>query len=300
VILVARELTRDLPRRATAGSGGGPLGLPLAMWRFSGFLFVLTFLAPYAALYVHYRVLQSRGAEAAGWMQAAFGIGLSVRAVLGSAHSVFLTPNVNTGGTPAERMRWANDFQMLFCLLAGLAVPPLLLFPDLAIRVLYAPTFGPGAAFVLIFVASEVINLLGGTYQALVVAFDRMVVHTINNLVAQLCVVAVAFALVRPLGILGAGLAALAGPVYLFIATMIFLHRGYGLRMSGRAFARTVWLLAAMATAGLLGVRSPALDVTALLPKAALYLVTVVGFWQLLTVEERGKARALVARWTTK
>ncbi len=133
VLFVARAVTRGLPPRERAAPSPGPLGLPRSIWRFGGFLFVLTFLAPYAALYVHYRLLESRGVEAAGWMQAAIGIGLSVRAVLGSAHPVFLTPNVNTGGTPEQRMTWANDFQMLFCLLAGLAVPPIFLTASAAL-----------------------------------------------------------------------------------------------------------------------------------------------------------------------
>lgn len=297
VLLVSRSITSDLPPRARPIVTPGPLGLPPTMWRFSGFLFVLTFLAPYAALYVHYRLLQTQGAEAAGWMQAAFGIGISVRAVLGSAHSVFLTPNVNTGGTPAQRMRWANDFQMLFCLLAGLAVPPLLLFPDLAVRVLYAPSFSPGAAFVLIFVGSEVINLLGGTYQALVVAFDRMRVHTMNNLIAQVCVVATAFWLVPPYGILGAGLSALAGPAYMFIATMAFLHHAYDLRMSRRALARTLWLIGSLLAGGLYGASTRQTPFEAFVPKAGLYLVIVVGFWSLLTDEERAKAYTLASKW---
>src|SRR5258707_14694757 len=110
-------------------------------------------------------------------MQAAFGIGLSVRAVLGTGHSVFLTPNVNRGGSPADRMAWADRFQETFCLLAAVVVPPLLLFPGLAVRLLYSSAFLPGAAFAMVFVLTEIVNLLSGTYQSLVVALDRMGVH---------------------------------------------------------------------------------------------------------------------------
>ena len=296
VFVVARAITRDLPVSSEQKTRLGPLGLPPSVWRFGSYLLTLTFLAPYAALFVYYRLLQSHGAEAAGWMQAAVGIGLSVRAVLGSSHQVFLTPNVNTGGSPADRMRWADNFQMLFCLLAGLAVPPLLLFPDIVIRALYAPTFSPGAAFVLLFVTIEVMSLLAGTYQALVVALDRMKVHVANNLIAQGLVVVIAWRLVQPLGILGAGLAGLAAPCYLFGATMFFLHRAYGLRMSGRAFARTAWLVVALVGAGVLGALTRETLFQALLPKAGMYLVIVLGFVALLTNEERSKAWRLSGR----
>jgi O-antigen/teichoic acid export membrane protein len=210
---------------------------------------------------------------------------------------VFLTPNVNTGGTPADRMQWAENFQMLFCLLAGLAVPPLLLFPDLAIRLLYANAFAPGGAFVLLFVGTEVMTLLAGTYQALVVALDRMTVHVVNNLLAQGCVVAAAWWLVKPLGIMGAGLAGLAAPMYLFMATMFFLHRAYGLRMGSRTFVRTVWLIVALLAAGLLGARTRTTLFEAVGAKAALYSVIVAGFALMLTPEERTKAWRLAGRW---
>jgi hypothetical protein len=101
-------------RRLAAPAAGGlrlpsPVAaareLPREIWRFGGALLGLAFLLPYAALFVHYRVLADIGASAAGLMQAAMGVSLSVRAVLGSAHSVFLTPNVNRGGAPEQRMQ---------------------------------------------------------------------------------------------------------------------------------------------------------------------------------------------------
>ena len=99
------------------------LALPGNIWRFSSALLILAFLSPFAALFVHYRLLSEHGAVAAGLMQAAIGISLSVRAVLGTAHGVFLTPNVNRGGSAAERMVWANNFQMIFCLLLNICRP---------------------------------------------------------------------------------------------------------------------------------------------------------------------------------
>ncbi|MBI3529586.1 MAG: hypothetical protein HY067_16660 [Betaproteobacteria bacterium] len=278
------------------------VGLPGPIWRFSGALLILTFLAPYAALFVHYRLLSDHGAETAGWMQAAIGISLAVRAVLGSAHAVFLTPNVNRGGSPGERMEWANHFQMTFCLLAGLAVPPLLLFPDIAIYILYSSAFSPGAMFAMVFVLTEILGLLSGTYQSLVIALNHMPFHVATNLVAQLLVVGMAYLLVGPLGILGAGLAVLVAPVFLYIATMIFLHRSFGLRMPGRVAARSGWLLLGLVAAGLMGAlfQGPAWE--SLLFKAGIYFLVVSGFACLLTGHERRWIRetleGLRARWT--
>lgn len=290
----------NVPAIGSATQRRFPLALPAAIWRFSGALLVLTFLSPFAALFVHYRLLSDHGAETAGWMQAAIGIALSVRAVMGTAHAVFLTPNVNRGGSPGERMEWANHFQITFCLLAGLAVPPLLLFPEVAVHLLYSSAFSPGAAFAMLFVLAEVVGLLSGTYQSLVVALNHMRFHVASNLVAQLLVMATAYLLVGPLGILGAGLACLTAPVFLYIVTTIFLHRSYGLRMSGCAAARSGWLLLGLVATGLMGVSLRELTWEWLLLKALAYVLISAGFAALLTGHERARVREILKSWRAR
>ncbi len=274
--------------------------LPMPIWRFSGALLILTFLSPFAALFIHYQLLSEHGAEVAGWMQAAIGISLSVRAVLGTAHSVFLTPNVNRGGRPADRMVWANNFQATFCLIAGIALPPLLFFPDIAIFLLYSSAFLPGATFVLVFVLTEILLLLSGTYQSLVIALDHMPFHVATNLIAQLLVVFAAFFLVGPLGILGAGLAGLIAPIFLYLSTMIFLRRTYGLRLPAYLFARSIWLLLGLVGAGLMGAYSPSHSLEALLFKVGLYILMVGGLALLLTRQERVRIREIFDAWRAK
>ena len=299
---VTRLATEGADKRSTRSRPRLAMGLPAPIWRFSAALLVLAFFSPYAILFVHYRLLSEHGAEAAGWMQAAIGISLSVRAVLGSAHAVFLTPNVNRGGSVEERMQWANRFQATLCLIAGLSVPPLLLFPTLVVHLLYSSAFLPGAAFVMLFVLAEIVGLLSGTYQTLVVAFGHMRFHVLSNLVAQLLVVAVGYQLVGPFGILGAGLAALVAPVFLLVATSLFLNRRHGLRMPRRLVARCGWLLTGLVAAGLTGVFFAGPLWESLLYKAAIYLVFAGVLAFLLADHERKQIRdaleGLKARWT--
>lgn len=304
--LLVWAITRSVTKSTTAtaseyrGRAAFPVGLPTPVWRFSGALFILTFLSPFAALFVHYRVLSEHGAEAAGWMQAAIGISLSVRAVLGSAHGVFLTPNVNRGGSPEDRMKWANNFQSMFCLIAGLVLPPLLLFPELAIHILYSAAFTNGAIYVMIFVLTEILVLLSGTYQSLVIALDNMPFHVATNLSAQLLVVAVAYVLVGPLGILGAGLAVLVAPIFMYISTMIFLYRTFGIRMPQRVIVCSGWLLTSVLAAGFTGAMLPGLTGEFLLLKTGVYFLVVGGFVLLLTDEERRRIRHKIAEWRAR
>jgi len=155
---------------------------------------------------------------------------------------------------------------------------------------------------VMVFVLTEVVNLLCGTYQALVVALDRLRYHVTINLVAQGLVVAAAYQLVGPFAILGAGLAGLVAPVFLYISTIVFLRRSYGLGMTRRVAARSGWLLLSLVVAGLTGasLRDPTWE--SLLLKAVTYLLVSAGFAVLLTGHERTRIRETLegwrARWT--
>lgn len=263
------------------------VGLPTAVWRFSGALVVVAFVMPFAALRVQYAVMSQYGATAAGWMQAAVGLSLSVRALLGSAHSVFLTPNVNRGGSASERMAWANQFQRAFCIVAIAAVPPLLLFPHIVVRLLYSHAFAQGATFAALFIAAEVVTLISGTYQSLILALDHMGFHVLQNVLAQALLVGVALWLIPHIGIAGAGLGALAAPVSLWISTMLFLRRAHGLRAPRTIRSLTGYMLAALVLTSALGAGIRFLTPTVVLVKCFVYVAVLAGGWMLLTAVER-------------
>jgi hypothetical protein len=111
---------------------------PGYVWRFASALFGLSLLIPYTTLYLHYNVLHQSGATEAGWMQAAMGVSLAIRTIMGAAHGILLTPHVNRGGSIKERMEWVAEFQRIWCLLAALLIPPLLLAPNVVVGLLYA------------------------------------------------------------------------------------------------------------------------------------------------------------------
>lgn len=245
------------------------LQLPPAMWRFAAWLLPLAFLAPYAAWYVKYSTLKLYGVNAAGILQGAIGISLSVRAVLGAAHSVFLTPNVNRQSDAVSRMAWANQFQRTTALLFVVALPPLLLFSDIVMRILYASAFVAGASFAAIFVAAEVITMLSGTYQSLIVAGDSMRFHVLQNLAAQGMLVATAAVALPRIGLAGAGLAALSAAVFLLVSTMIFLHRRHRVQPSRAAVQMSLLVIGMLVVAGGIGSRYPGLSPGLLAAKLA-------------------------------
>lgn len=270
---------------------------PAPVLRFSAALFVLTMLAPFAALYAHYAVLSNGGAAAAGWMQAAMGIALAVRGVLGSAHPVYLTPHISKGGSWTERMQWAAHFQETWCLIVGVLVPPLLLMASLAITVLYAPSFLPATPFVHLFVAAEVLAMLAGTYQGLIVAADRLRFHVAQNVTAQLIFIAVAWYSIPRWGIAGAAFGAIASYVFLFIATSIYLARKLSVRPPWRTTALSAYLLASLAATGWIGASGLELTAASLGTALAAYGVCLAGLAAFVRPEQRRLLRGLLRRF---
>jgi PST family polysaccharide transporter len=286
--------------RGAAGAARFAIQLPRRIWNFALALAGLTFIAPYAALFVYYEVMSTFGAETAGWMQAAVGISLSVRALLGSAHALFLTPNVNRRDDFEERMRWAVSFQRSFCFLVAIALPPLLLFPRVAVSLLYSDAFVPGARFVVFFVTMEVVTLLAGTYGALVVAFDHITFHVFENVAAQLILIGLAAWLIPELGIAGAAMAGIAAQLFLYCATALFLRLKHRLEIPLRSTALTVFAVVSLGMTGALGTLHPAHDLRTVSIKALAYAALLCILSLFLTRGEWGGIAASARAWLPK
>ena len=265
------------------------IDLPRRIWKFSFALWSLAFVMPFAALYVHYHVLRVFGIEVAGWMQAAMGVGLAVRSLLGSAHPFFLTPNVNRGGSKEERMQWANEFQKTFSFVCIVAVLPLLLFPHIVVMLLYSPEFLPAASLVAVFVIGEILTLLAGTYQALIVAFDHLVFHVAQNLIAQGVLVTVAVLLIRPYGVFGAGIAAICAQLILYTGSTFYLRWRYGLKLPLRSALATLFIVMALGLAGLAGALYSEFSWGIVLGKLSLYAICLAGLGLFLTSADWAK-----------
>jgi O-antigen/teichoic acid export membrane protein len=276
-------------------------GLPWRGWRdavpetrvlrFSLALSGLSVLAPFAALYTHYWILEQQGARDAGWMQAAIGVSLAVRGVLGAAHQVYLTPQLNSRVDWTERMAWAGHFQHAWCLLAAVLVPPLLLGAEWAVRLLYADSFVPATGFVALFVLTEVIGMLAGTYQGLIVAADRMRFHVAQNAAAQLLLLGVAWLTIPRWGIAGAALGPLAAQCFLLVCTLGYLRLRMGQRPDARVGALMLYLVLALLACGWIGASGLTTDLPSLARAALVYLALAAGLLLFINAEER-------RRWT--
>jgi PST family polysaccharide transporter len=274
-------------------------GLPRAIWKFSLTLFGLAFLMPYAALALHYAVLSSLGAEIAGWMQAAIGISLVVRVLLGKAQAVFFTPQVNRGGSPRQRMQWVDEYLVTFSALCAAVVLPLVLFPEVAVVLLYSEKFSPAAAFVALFVLSEVLMLFAGSYQGLVVALDHLGYHVAQNLVAQGLLLVVARPVVERYGLAGVGVALIGVPCLLYAGSTLFLGWKYGLSPSRRCRLLTLFVFVSLGSGGVVSAFLTEPSVSTLAIKLLVYGSCIGGLGLFLGPVERERLLALArGGWT--
>jgi O-antigen/teichoic acid export membrane protein len=214
-----------------------------------------------------------------------------VRTLLGASHAIFLTPNVNRQADSAERMAWANEFQRHIIVIFIAILPPVLLFSDIELAVLYSPRFIAAAPFVALFVSAEVITLLSGTYQALILADNRLRFHVSQNISAQILIVAIAALAIPRFGLAGAGLAVTAAPAFMFGSTIWYLRRQFGVRPTREA-AHMCWLaLAMLLVCGAIGSLFPGMSAVRLAVKAAACIAVWLFAFAAMPAEDRARVR---------
>jgi len=285
---------RTLVGPAQSGTLRQP-GLPREVWRFSLSMLPLAWLVPYAALFTHYQVLEHFGAEVSGYMQAAVGISLALRTVLGTGHQFFLTPNVNRKGDPADRFAWASRYQRTLALLVGVLAPPVLLTVDLVVRVLFSSAFLAAVPFVWMFVCLEVMTLFIGAYQSLVLAFDHLRFHVLQTIAAQAVTLGLAAALIPGYGVLGAVIAPAGGQVVLWVGTVFFLRLRFGLHVPAPTLLLTGATATAVVAAGLSGAGLPwSLHGGAV--RLVVWLTGLLVLFGCMNADERARLRTIVAR----
>ncbi|MEP7129600.1 MAG: hypothetical protein ABI770_00575, partial [Sphingomicrobium sp.] len=170
-------------------------------------------------------------------------------------------------------------------------LPPVLLFSDIELAVLYAPPFVAASPFVALFVAAEVITMLSGSYQALILADNRLRFHVAQNITAQILIAGIAAVAIPRLALAGAGLAVLAAPLFMFGSTIWYLRRQFGVRPTPEA-AQMCWLvLGVLLICGAIGSLFPGMTAVRLAAKAAACIAVWIVAWLAMPAEDRGRVR---------
>jgi O-antigen/teichoic acid export membrane protein len=239
--------------------------------RFSGATYILSFTAPAAFLILRYSVLRKGGFELAGVLQASMGPGLALSTVLRTSNSLFLTPSVNRRtGTDLKFAETVDFIRAISTAIAVMALP-MVFFPQILLRLLYARGFVVASPFVYLFVLEEALGLIAGANQALIIGLDHIAIHVAICLVGNLELAALSTLLVPRFGVHGVAMAFLCNGSVIFVLTAYCLWKKHGLSVY-RAMGWLPWLaLSAIGVVGMLTVRLSEDTPAGIVVKVALY-----------------------------
>ena len=195
----------------------------------AGALYILAFTSPAAYLIARYAVLRMEGAVQAGLLQAAMGPALALATVLRSSNALFLTPAMNRLGEKGDKFRNATEFQWALAVISGVLALPAVLFPEWLLFLLYSSKFVGAGPYVYIFVLAEVLLLLAGVNQALVIGLDQIGAHMAVSVAGHAAIVVTSLWLVPKYGIGGVAIALLGNSLLVFILTAAWLWASHGM-----------------------------------------------------------------------
>ncbi|MEP6690044.1 MAG: hypothetical protein ABJD07_02745 [Gemmatimonadaceae bacterium] len=244
---LARSLGLGLPTNLNTAAAARALRSQPGLMKFASAMYVLALTSPFAYLLARSMLLSTHGAIEAGFVAAAYGIGVSIRLVLNQANGLYLTPLVNRNSPKSDRIAAVAEYLRILIVLVVLSTLIIVLFPSQWLRLLYSTKFLDAIPLVTVFVLAEAVLLVAGVYQALLIGFDDLSGFLISTVTGQLITIALARWLVAGAGGMGVGLAFLAGNSVILVATATRLLRTH----SARQLFVPLWPLsvALMATA---------------------------------------------------
>jgi O-antigen/teichoic acid export membrane protein len=227
---LARSLGLGLPRHLNTAAAAQALRSQRGLMTFASAMYVLALTSPFAYLLARSMLLSTHGAIEAGFVAAAYGIGVSIRLVLNQANGLYLTPLVNRNTPKADRVAAVAEYLRILIVLVVLSTLLIVLFPSQWLTLLYSARFLDAVPLVTVFVLAEAVLLVAGVYQALLIGFDDISGFLVSTVTGQLITIALARWLVAGHGGVGVGLAFLAGNSVILVATATRLLRTHSAR----------------------------------------------------------------------
>lgn len=244
-----------------------------AVVNLAGSLYLTAFTAPLAYLVARYAVVRTAGITEAGLLQAAMGPALALGAVLRSSNALFLTPAVNRRGDGGEKLRSAVEFQRALSVVAAILALPIVLFPGWWLRLLYSDGFVVASPYVYLFVLGEMLLLLAGVNQALVIGLDDIRTHLAVSLGGHAAIILTSLWLVPKYGIGGVAAALLANSLVIMVVTMARLSATHRMAVCRTAGWVPAVAMLAVGAAGVVAVYTEQDTPISLLLKAAACVV---------------------------
>lgn len=288
VIVLRRQFGLQL--RQHAPSIVGEMRRHPDMVRYSLYIYLAIGTYTVAILLLRTTVLARLGAEAAGMLQAAFSVALTLGAILGAANNMVLTPLVNRQLPLAVKVEATNDFLRRTMLLLLLATVPVVLFPRLVMHLLFSAAFTPAAAVLYLFVLWQCVYQSGNVYHQLLIGLDDVRFASLSSAASYALVAATLPVLIDRFALAGVALALLIG-MSLRSAVAVWRLRHFAVTVPRRAMAQVLGVMLPVGAGGALFASLPETTLTGLSWRAAFVVAALAPAWWLLSDAERSAIR---------
>lgn len=262
--------------------------------------FLVSLAYPLAWLIARYSVLDHFGEAEAGRLQAVIALMVGFGTVLRPVNSQLLLPIVSGPGDTGRKFRDTVGVQQRLTVTLALLAMPLVLFPRWLLAMLYSSAFTAASPYVHLFVVAEVILILGGTYQVLVLGMEDMRAWALPYLLGYACVGGMAWGLGRNHGIPGVGLSAITGSLLIFGLALWRLRSRHGFRLPRGLLGLMTVVVAAIFAAGMVCARYDDGSVAALLVKVVVLLLFAPSLVRCLDKEDRAWVYGFLTRFQAR
>lgn len=235
--------------------------------------FLVSVSYPLAWLIARHTVLANFGGAEAGRLQAVIGLMMGFGMVLRPVNSQLLLPIVNGPWDAARKFRDTLGIQRKLTVALALLAMPLVLFPQWVLAILYSTAFAAAGPYVHLFIGAEVILILGGTYQALVLGLNDTRAWALEYFVGYGSLGMLSWSLGRDYGILGVAASAITASLLIFGLALWRLRSRHGFALPRGLLGLMIGVLAAIFAAGTACARYDDGSAAAMLVKVAALLV---------------------------
>ncbi|HEV8599882.1 MAG TPA: polysaccharide biosynthesis C-terminal domain-containing protein [Gemmatimonadales bacterium] len=245
-------------------------------------------------LAARYFVFSGLGEATAGLLQALFSISLSITAVLGPMSNLYLTPLVNRSMPEAEKVKATNEFAATLVALLLLASVPFVLFPKLALSILFTSAFSPAAPALYLFVLWQCLYQIANVYQQLLIGLDDVRFVSVAALLGFGTSALLMPLLIPRFELAGAALALAIGMLLYGMAAALRLRARFGVGVPRALWLRAGVAIGALMLTGAFFAGGEELTVSGALARLVAGLVIAAILWIQLTPNERNSIRSLL------
>jgi enterobacterial common antigen flippase len=209
----------------------------IAVSCYSGFLLLARYLS-----------ITNLSEEAAGLLQAGLAVALSIGAILGPTNLLYLAPYLNRVMPVETKVQSVDKFLPRLILLYCLGALPILLFPELTLRILFSGRFIDAVGVLRILLIWQCFFQIAGIYQQLLIGLDDVKAYCLITSAGYAGAAALCLWLVGTLGLNGIAIAFTVSALFIAVSAALHLRLKYKYTLP-----RSLYLFGLLAVLTLIG-----------------------------------------------